>query len=110
MNIKSAYAVYNHMYSHQNSEKSLLWCINKGQKMIDSQQINSMADKISSLLPPGFDKIKDDIEEKVKAVLMQQLSKLELVTREEFDIQTKVLARTRAKLDALEKRIEELAK
>lgn len=78
--------------------------------MIDSQQINSMADKISSLLPPGFDKIKDDIEEKVKAVLMQQLSKLELVTREEFDIQTKVLARTRAKLDALEKRIEELAK
>ena len=77
--------------------------------MIDSQQINSMADKISSLLPPGFDKIKDDIEGKVRDVLMQQLSKLELVTREEFDIQSKVLARTRAKLDALEKRIEELS-
>jgi len=76
--------------------------------MIDSQKINSMADKISSLLPPGFDKIKDDIEGKVRDVLMQQLSKLELVTREEFDIQSKVLARTRAKLDALEKRIEEL--
>jgi len=77
--------------------------------MIDSQQINSMADKISSLLPPGFEKVKNDIEGKVRDVLMQQLSKLELVTREEFDIQTKVLARTRAKLDALEKRIEELA-
>jgi BMFP domain-containing protein YqiC len=78
--------------------------------MIDSQQINSMADKISSLLPPGFEKIKDDIEGKVRNVLMQQLNKLELVTREEFDIQTKVLARTRAKLDDLEKRIEELNK
>jgi len=77
--------------------------------MIDSQQINSIADKISSLLPPGFEKIKDDVEGKMREVLMQQLSKLELVTREEFDIQTKVLARTRAKLDALEKRIEEMS-
>jgi len=75
--------------------------------MIDAQQINNVADKISALLPPGFDKIKDDIEGKVREILMQQLSKLELVTREEFDIQTKVLARTRAKLDDLEKRIEE---
>ncbi len=80
----------------------------KEAKMIDSAQINSMADKISSLLPPGFEKVKEDIEGKVRDVLMQQLGKLELVTREEFDIQTKVLARTRAKLDALEKRIEEL--
>lgn len=78
--------------------------------MIDPQHINTMADKISSLLPPGFDKIKDDIEGKVRDVLMQQMSKLELVTREEFDIQTKVLARTRAKLDALEKRIDDLDK
>lgn len=78
--------------------------------MIDSAKINSMADKISSFLPPGFDKVKEDIEAKVRDVLMQQLNKLELVTREEFDIQTKVLARSRAKLDALEKRIDELAK
>jgi len=77
--------------------------------MIDSQHINNMADKISSMLPPGFDKVKEDIEGKVRSILMQQLSKLELVTREEFDIQTKVLARTRAKLDTLEKRINELS-
>lgn len=76
--------------------------------MIDSQQINRMADKITALLPPGFDKVKNDVESKVKDVLMQQLSKLDLVTREEFDIQNKVLARTRAKLDALEKRLEDL--
>lgn len=76
--------------------------------MIDSQKINSMTDKISALLPPGFEKVKEDIEGKVRDVLMQQLNKLEIVTREEFDIQTKVLARTRAKLDALEKRIEKL--
>ncbi|MBL7003353.1 MAG: accessory factor UbiK family protein [Gammaproteobacteria bacterium] len=76
--------------------------------MIDPQQINQAASKISSLLPPGFEKVKNDIEGKVRDVLMQQLSKLDLVTREEFDIQTKVLARTRAKLDALEKRINEM--
>ncbi len=76
--------------------------------MIDSQKINTMADKISSLLPPGFDKIKEDIDGKIRDILMQQLGKLDLVTREEFDIQTKVLARTRAKLDALEKRMDEL--
>jgi ubiquinone biosynthesis accessory factor UbiK len=49
-----------------------------------------------------------DIEKNVKAMLTQGFSKLDLVTREEFDIQTQVLAKTRAKLDALEARVVEL--
>jgi BMFP domain-containing protein YqiC len=49
-----------------------------------------------------------DIEKNVKAMLTQGFSKLDLVTREEFDIQTQVLARTRAKLEALEARVAEL--
>jgi BMFP domain-containing protein YqiC len=49
-----------------------------------------------------------DIEKNVKAMLTQGFSKLDLVTREEFDIQTQVLARTRAKLEALEVRVAEL--
>lgn len=49
-----------------------------------------------------------DIEKNVKAMMTQGFSKLDLVTREEFDIQAQVLAKTRAKLDALEKRIAEL--
>lgn len=49
-----------------------------------------------------------DIEKNVKAMLSQGFSKLDLVTREEFDVQTQVLAKTRAKLEALEARIAEL--
>ncbi|MFZ6724963.1 accessory factor UbiK family protein [Undibacterium sp. MH2W] len=46
-----------------------------------------------------------DIEKNVKAMMTQGFSKLDLVTREEFDIQAQVLAKTRAKLEALEERV-----
>jgi BMFP domain-containing protein YqiC len=49
-----------------------------------------------------------DIEKNVKAMLSQGFSKLDLVTREEFDVQTQILAKTRAKLEALETRVAEL--
>jgi ubiquinone biosynthesis accessory factor UbiK len=49
-----------------------------------------------------------DVEKNVKAMLNQGFSKLDLVTREEFDIQTQVLAKTRARLEALEARVAEL--
>ena len=49
-----------------------------------------------------------DMQKNVKALLTQQFARLELVTREEFDTQTKVLARTRAKLEELEKRLTEI--
>lgn len=49
-----------------------------------------------------------DIERNVKAMLTQGFSKLDLVTREEFDIQSQVLAKTRAKLETLEARVAEL--
>jgi hypothetical protein len=46
-----------------------------------------------------------DLQKNVKALLTQQFARLELVTREEFDTQTKVLAKTRAKLEGLERRL-----
>lgn len=49
-----------------------------------------------------------DIEKNVKAMMTQGFSKLDLVTREEFDVQMQVLAKTRAKLEALEARVAEL--
>lgn len=49
-----------------------------------------------------------DLEKNVKAMMTQGFSKLDLVTREEFDIQSQVLAKTRAKLEALELRLAEL--
>ena len=49
-----------------------------------------------------------DLQKNMKALLSQQFAQMDLVTREEFDTQAQVLARTRAKLDALEKRLAEL--
>jgi BMFP domain-containing protein YqiC len=49
-----------------------------------------------------------DIEKNVKAMLSQGFSKLDLVTREEFDVQAQVLAKTRAKLESLEARVADL--
>ena len=50
----------------------------------------------------------DDMQNNVKALLTQQFARLELVTREEFDTKTKVLAKTRAKLESLERRLTEI--
>ncbi|MDJ0882309.1 MAG: accessory factor UbiK family protein [Gammaproteobacteria bacterium] len=75
---------------------------------MQDNQINQLAEKIEGLLPPGFKQVKMDFDEKLRQLLQQQLRKMDFVSREEFDIQQKVLARTRAKLDELEKRLEEI--
>ncbi|MEY4368374.1 MAG: hypothetical protein RL564_324 [Pseudomonadota bacterium] len=49
-----------------------------------------------------------DLEANLRAMLLQGFAKLDLLTREEFELQTEVLARTRAKLEALEKRVADL--
>ena len=66
---------------------------------------NDLQDKINQAIESSPAK---DIERNVKAMMTQGFSKLDLVTREEFDIQTQVLAKTRAKLEALELRVAEL--
>ncbi|MBC3869530.1 accessory factor UbiK family protein [Undibacterium oligocarboniphilum] len=70
--------------------------------MDKSNFFNDIQSKISQALENSPAK---DIEKNVKAVLTQGFSRLDLVTREEFDIQAQVLAKTRAKLEALEARI-----
>jgi ubiquinone biosynthesis accessory factor UbiK len=74
-----------------------------------TSQINQLAERIEALLPPGIKQVKSDFDDKLKTLLQQQLTKMDFVSREEFDIQTKVLARTREKLEQLEKRIEQLS-
>jgi BMFP domain-containing protein YqiC len=66
---------------------------------------NDLQDKINQAIENSPAK---DIERNVKAMMTQGFSKLDLVTREEFDIQAQVLAKTRAKLDALEQRVAQL--
>ncbi len=73
--------------------------------MLDPKKLEEIAKQISDAVPPGVKNIAEEAESKIKQVLQSQLSKLDLVTREEFDVQTQVLIRTREKLDALEARL-----
>jgi ubiquinone biosynthesis accessory factor UbiK len=66
---------------------------------------NDMQSKINQAIENSPAK---DIEKNVKAMMTQGFAKLDLVTREEFDVQAQVLAKTRAKLEALEARLAEL--
>lgn len=73
--------------------------------MLDPKKLEEIAKQISEAVPPGVKSMAEEAETKIKQVLQSQLSKLDLVTREEFDVQTQVLIRTREKLEALEARI-----
>ena len=76
--------------------------------MIDNQTINRLSEKINELLPPGLQQVKSDFDARLKSLLQQQLANYEMVNREEFDIQTRVLQRTREKLEIIEVRLKEL--
>ncbi len=70
--------------------------------MIDAKKIEQFAAQVADSLPAGVKTMADNVEEKVKTVIQQKLSQMDVVSREEFDVQTQVLVRTRSKLDALE--------
>ncbi|MBT3135214.1 accessory factor UbiK family protein [Alteromonas sp. ALT199] len=76
--------------------------------MLDPKKLEDLAKQIADAVPPGVKNMAEEAEGRVKTVLQSQLSKLDLVTREEFDIQSQVLIRTREKLDAMESRMAEL--
>lgn len=76
--------------------------------MIDSKKVNEMVKSIISSLPPGVKTLGDDIESNVKACVMTAFDKMDLVTREEFDAQSKVLQRTREKLERLTEQVAKL--
>jgi BMFP domain-containing protein YqiC len=71
--------------------------------MLDNKFIDDLARQISGSIPAGVREMQQDIEKNVHSLLQAALGKLDLVTREEFDVQAKVLARTREKLEQLEK-------
>lgn len=76
--------------------------------MIDLAAIDDLARRLSNLVPPGMNQARADLEQNIKTTLQMSLRKLELVTREEFDVQRAVLLRTREKMDALERTVEQL--
>jgi BMFP domain-containing protein YqiC len=76
--------------------------------MMNSKVIDELTKRLSGVLPPGANVLKEDMEKNVRSVLHAAFSKMDLVTREEFEVQAQVLQRSRAKLDALEKQVAEL--
>lgn len=72
------------------------------------KQLDDLTDRLIDLLPTGVRDVQQDVEKNVRAFMQSTFSKMDLVTREEFDVQTAVLARTREKLEALEKQLADL--
>ncbi|MCF6202634.1 MAG: accessory factor UbiK family protein [Methylococcaceae bacterium] len=76
--------------------------------MFDQKTIDDIANRLSDVIPSGLTNMKDDMEKNFHAILQGALGKLDLVTREEFEVQKAVLAKTRSKLEALEKTVAEI--
>jgi BMFP domain-containing protein YqiC len=76
--------------------------------MFDPKAIDDIANRLAGAIPPGLNNLKEDLEKTFHAILQSALGKLDLVTREEFEVQKAVLAKTRSKLEALEQRVADM--
>ena len=75
--------------------------------MVDKQKIQEISKKIKDIIS---DSPINDIEENINALLKGMFTKMDLITREEFDVQTGVLKKTRKKLERIEKKLAEIEK
>jgi len=78
--------------------------------MLNPQKLEEIAKQVSDAMPEGVKSFGNEIDRKIKQVLQAQLGKLDMVSREEFDVQTQVLLRTREKFNAIEEKFAELEK
>ena len=75
---------------------------------MNTKMLDDLASKIADAVPPGLRTLQTEFERNVRAILQSAFSKMNLVTREEFDVQSQVLAKTREKLTALEQQVARL--
>ena len=75
--------------------------------MLKDNFFENLAKKVVESMPDGVKEFKDDLEKNIKTVLQQALGKLDLVTREEFDVQVALLAKLQKRVEALEKKLKE---
>lgn len=75
--------------------------------MLDSKFFENLSKDLVGLVPKGATTTFDELQKNFKSALQNSLNKLDLVTRDEFEAQSQVLRRTREKLEALEKRLEQ---
>ncbi|HIP76791.1 MAG TPA: accessory factor UbiK family protein [Psychromonas hadalis] len=78
--------------------------------MFNPKKLEDIAKQVSESMPEGVKSFGEEIERKVKQVLQSKLSQLDMVSREEFDVQTQVLLRTREKIASLETKLAEIEK
>lgn len=76
--------------------------------MKKSSFLDELTQKLCHALPENFQKFEKDLKKNFQVILQSAFNKLDIVTHEEFDAQTKVLARTRKKIENLEKQLKEL--
>ncbi len=76
--------------------------------MIDTKLIDELTERLSGSLPSGIQALQGDVRKTLRAGLEAGLARLDLVTREEFEVQAAVLSRTREKLERLEQRLKTL--
>lgn len=96
-------------------QRALFWCAHSGwtgklrirysHAMIDPKLLDELANRLHASLPTGLRTLQSDLDQSLHLAIQSALAKLDLVTREEFDVQAKVLARTRQKLEQLTQRI-----
>jgi len=77
---------------------------------LDPKKLDELARGVLDKLPAGFQTLQQDMEKNLRAALQAALTKMELVTRDEYEVQSAVLQRSREKLEALEARVTELEK
>ncbi len=76
--------------------------------MIKAEVVEDIVNKVEKFIPEDLKTMRQDFSQNMKSILTATLQKADLVTREEFEVQKAVLAKTRAKLEALEKQLDEL--
>ena len=79
-------------------------------KIMKKNEIEDLARKLIESIPDGLNSIREDLEKNFREILFSNINKLDLVTREEFEIQKEVLKRTREKLEQLEVSIKKTKK
>lgn len=75
---------------------------------MNNESIENIASRLAEAVPEGLKSMREDLEQNFRSVLRASLGKLDLVTREEFEVQEAVLAKTRAKLEALEHQVSDM--
>lgn len=76
--------------------------------MINAKKIEDIAKQVTDAIPPGLKNLANDFEDKTKTVIQRKLSEMDVVSREEFEVQTQVLLKTREKLAEMEAKMNEL--